>query len=139
MRVILDTNIIVSALISPAGPPALLIRAWLDERFILVSHALQLDELRDVTRRENIRRLIRPAVAGRLVNQIAVLADLPESLPLVERSRDPNDDFFLALCDAGAADWLVTGDKHDLLILEKHGGTRIGTAGQLAREMDLKM
>lgn len=137
MRVVLDTNIFVSALISESGTPARLVGAWLGERFTLVSHALQLDELRDVTRRPALRPLIRPAAAGYLVNRIALKADMPGPLPPVERSPDPKDDFLLALCDAGRADWLVTGDKHDLLALERHGRTRIATAAALAAELGL--
>lgn len=105
---------------------------------LLVSHPLQLDELRDVTRRDRIRAHIRPANAGRLVNQIARLAELPEVLPRVERSPDPRDDFLLALCEAAGADWRATGDKADLLALERHGGTRIVTAGRLAVELRLE-
>src|SRR3546814_10526429 len=62
----LDTNVLLSGLISPAGVPARLIDAWLDGRFTLISHALQLDELREVSRRDKIRKLIRPSEAGRL-------------------------------------------------------------------------
>lgn len=83
MKVVLDTNFLVSALLSPGGMSARLVRGWLDERFTLVSHPLQLDELRDATRRDKIRAHIRPARAGRLVNQIARLAELPETLPRV--------------------------------------------------------
>ena len=138
MRVILDTNILLSGLISLTGTPARLVEAWLDRRFTLVSHPLQLDELREVSRRDKIRRLIRPAEAGRLVNQIALVAEMPDALPVVERSNDPRDDFLLALCEAGSADWLVTGDKDDLLALARHGSTRIGTAAVLAEELNLK-
>ncbi len=138
MKVVLDTNVLVSALLSPGGMPERIVRAWLDERFILVSHPLQLDELRDVTRRDRIRVHIRPAKAGRLVNQIARLAQLPETLPPVERSPDSRDDFLLALCEAGEADWLATGDKADLLALERHGGTRIVTAARLAAELGVE-
>ena len=137
MKVVLDTNVMVSALLSPGGMPARIVRAWLDERFILVSHPLQLDELRDVTRRDRIRAHIRPANAGRLVNQIARLAELPETLPPVERSPDPRDDFLLALSEAGGADWLATGDKADLLVLKRHGGIRIVTAARIAAELGL--
>ena len=137
MRVILDTNILLSGLISPAGIPARLIDAWLDRKFTLVSHALQLDELREVTRRDKIRALVRPFEAGRLVNQIAAIADMPERLPPVERSRDPRDDFLLALCEAGKVDWLVTGDKDDLLALVRHAETAIVTAALFAREQGI--
>lgn len=137
MRVILDTNILLSGLISSRGTPARLIEAWLDRRFILISHALQLDELREVSRREKIRALIRPAEAGRMINQIMLVADMPDALPRVGRSRDPRDDFLLALCDAGQADWLVTGDKDDLHSLRRHGRTHIITAAQLVAELRL--
>ncbi len=138
MRVILDTNILLSGLISPSGIPARLIDAWLDRKFALVSHAIQLDELREVTRRDKIRALVRPFEAGRLVNQIAVIADMPERLPTVERSRDPREDFLLALCEAGKADWLVTGDKDDLLALVRHAETAIVTAAYFAGEQGIR-
>lgn len=138
MRVILDTNILVSALISSRGAPAKLVRAWSSgNRFTLLSHALQLDELRNVSRRDAIRSLIHPAEAGRLVNDIALLAEMPLRLPDIARSADPQDDFLLGLCEAGRADRLVTGDKGDLLALDRHGPTRIVTAAELAAELRL--
>ena len=137
MKAVLDTNLLVSALLSPNGLPAQLVEAWFKGRFILVSHPLQIEELRDVTRRDKIRLHILPAKAGRLVNQIIRLAEMPAALPQVERSRDPRDDFLLALCEAGNADWLATGDKADLLALERHGPTRIVTAARLARELGI--
>lgn len=137
MRVILDTNILLSGIISPMGTPAVLIEAWLDRRFTLVSHAIQLDELREVSRRPKIRALVRSADAGRLVNQIRLVAEMPEALPSVQRSPDPRDDFLLALCEAGKADRLVTGDKDDLLALGQHGPTRIANAARLAEELGL--
>lgn len=137
MRVILDTNVLLSGLIAPGGVPAMLIEAWLDRVFTLISHPIQLDEIRDVGRRDKIRSLVRPAVIGRLINQIALVAEMPERLPPVERSRDPRDDFLLALCEAGAADRLVTGDKADLLSLGKHGQARIVSASGFARELGI--
>src|SRR3546814_2254075 len=79
--------------------------------------------------------LFRSSEAGRLVNQIAAIADMPERLPAVQRSRDPRDDFLLGLCEAGRADWLVTGDKADLLALDRHGVTRIVTASAFAERL----
>ena len=137
MRVVLDTNIFLSGLISPDGVPDRLIRAWLDRRFLLVSHSLQLDEMREVSRREKIRALVRPVEAGRLVNQIARLAEIPTSLPILKRSRDPGDDFLLSLCDVGVVDRLVTGDKNDLLALKRHGTATILTAAAFARELGI--
>ena len=51
-----------------------------------LTHALQLDELRTVTRRQQIRSLIRPSEAGRLVHQIQAHAELVAQLPRLRRS-----------------------------------------------------
>lgn len=128
MRVILDTNILLSALITPAGVTSQIVDAWLDNRFVLLTHAYQLDELRTVTRRPRIRAFIRSAQAGRLINQLQANAEIVDRLPTVQRSNDAADDFLLAMCEAGAADYLVTGDKAGLLGLQTHRGTAIVTA-----------
>lgn len=59
--------------------------------------------------------LLKPHKAGRLVNQIKMLAEDIAPLPRVERSPDPTGDFLLALSEGGQADYLVTGDKSGLL------------------------
>ena len=74
MRVILNTNILISNLISPSGKPAKLIDAWLDGRLARVGHASRLGEFRAVSRRERTRPLLRASEAGRLVNRIACTA-----------------------------------------------------------------
>ena len=58
-----------------------------------------------------IARRIKPHTAGRVVNQLKQVAEMVGSLPNVRQSQDPNDDFLLALCEAGRAEYLVTGDK----------------------------
>jgi putative PIN family toxin of toxin-antitoxin system len=128
MRVILDTNVLLSALIRRDGVPGRVLEAWFDDRFVLITHELQLEELRVVTRRQQIRVLIRPSEAGRLVNQLRANAELMTRLPRTRRSDDPADDFLLALSEAGRADHLVTGDKAGLLRLGSHNDTLILTA-----------
>jgi putative PIN family toxin of toxin-antitoxin system len=128
MRVILDTNVLLSALIRRDSVPGRVLEAWFDDRFVLITHELQLEELRVVTRRQQIRVLIRPSEAGRLVNQLRANAELVTRLPRTRRSNDPADDFLLALSEAGRADHLVTGDKAGLLRLGNHNDTLILTA-----------
>jgi len=132
MRVVLDTNILVSALISPVGRPAAIYDAWEDGKFTLLTCAEQLDELRATLRKPRVAALIKPHKAGRLVNQIKKLAEEIGSLPRVKRSADPNDDFLLALSEAGKADYLVTGDKSGLLSLDRHKATQIVSATSFA-------
>jgi uncharacterized protein len=128
MRVVFDTNIIVSALISPAGKPAAIIDAWLDGKFTLLTCAAHVDELRATLQEPRVAELVRPHHAGRLVNQVKKLAEDVDPLPRVQRSPDPTDDFLLALSEAGKADYLVTGDKSGLLALGRHKGTQIVSA-----------
>ena len=128
MRLILDTNVLVAALLTRNTPPDALYRAWRDGAFVLVTSELQLEELRAVTRREPIRQRIHPAEAGRMVNDLRGLATLVQDLPTLELSPDPYDNFLLAMAQVGRADGLVTGDKRDLLALGRHQGTRILTA-----------
>jgi hypothetical protein len=66
------------------------------------------------------------------VNQIKRLAEDVGPLPRVKRSPDRNDDFLLAMSEAGNADYLVTGDKNGLLSLHRHKATRIISATRFA-------
>jgi len=132
MRVVLDTNILVSALISPAGHPAAIRDAWEDGRFTLLTCDDLLDELRATLQKPAIAKLIAPHKAGRLVNQLRKLTEQVSPLPQVQLSPDPMDDFLLALSEAGKADYLVTGDKSGLLSLRRHKATQIVTAVHFA-------
>jgi putative PIN family toxin of toxin-antitoxin system len=128
MRVILDTNVLVAALITRGTPPDRLYEAWRDGRFTLITSELQLDEFSRVTRREGVRFRIHPAAAGRMVNDLRRLATVVQKLPRVDVSPDPYDNFLLAMADASEADILVTGDKRGVLSLGRHRTTRIMTA-----------
>ena len=108
--------------------PAVIYSAWEDGKFTLLFCAEQLDELRATLQKPRVADLIKPYKAGRLVNPIKRLAEDIGPLPRVKRSPDPNDDFLLALSEAGQADYLVTGDKGGLLSLHRHKTTRIVAA-----------
>lgn len=132
MRVVLDTNILISALMVQSGHPARIYRTWQEGFFTLLTCAEQLDELRATLRKPAIRERIRPYNAGRLVNELRAVAEEIGALPRVQRSPDPTDDFLLALSEAGKADYLVTGDKSGLLALARHQSTRIVPAREFA-------
>ncbi len=125
MRVVLDTNVLISSLISAEGPPAVVYRAWRAGRFVLLSSESQLEEVRRTLRKPSIAAMIRPHSSGRLINQLRRKAIDVGRLPAVTRSADPDDDKVLAIAEAGAADYLVSGDRLGLLALRRHRGTRI--------------
>ena len=132
MRVVLDTNILVSALSAPAGNPAAIYNAWEQGKFTLLTCTEHLDEVRATLQKPRVANLIKPYKAGRLVNQIKKLAEDVGQLPQLKRSPDPGDNYLLALAEAGKADYLVTGDKSGLLVLAHHKSARIITARDFA-------
>ena len=125
MRVVLDTNILVSALLLESSLPAQLLTYWRRGRFELLTATPQFEELYRVTRYPKIRDRLKPAIAGRLINDLRELAQGIEPLPSVDVSPDPCGNYLLAIALGGEADCMVTGDKSDLLFLGKHGKTRI--------------
>jgi len=124
---VVDTNILISALLAETSLPAHLVALWREGRFALLTSADQLDELMRVTRYPKIRERLSPALAGRLINEIRDLAVLLKTVPIVTASPDPYDNYLLAMASAGSADFLITGDKRDLLALRLFEGVRIIT------------
>jgi len=129
---VLDTNILASALLVQTGFPAAIYRAWSERAFALLTCEEQLNELRDTLRKPRIAARIKPHKAGRLVNDIREFAEIVDALPKVQRSPDPTDDFLVALCEGGSAEYLVTGDMSGLLTIGRHRGTQIVTARDFA-------
>lgn len=127
MRLVIDTNILISALLSGTSLPAHLIVLWREGRFDLLTSAEQLDELMRVTRYPKIRERLAPALAGQLSNELRDVAIVVSDMPIVSVSPDPHDNYLLAMASEGEADFLVTGDKRDLLGLKLYEGTRITT------------
>ncbi|MBB6192788.1 hypothetical protein FHS51_003042 [Sphingobium wenxiniae] len=130
MRVVIDTNVFISALLSSRSLPAQLVALWQQGHFSLLTSIEQIEELRRVTRYAKIRARLSPMLAGRLVNELRRIATVLDDLPVVTICRDPWDNYLLATVEAGAANMLITGDKADLLSLERHAGARIITVRQ---------
>jgi len=127
VRLVVDTNVLVSALLSQTSLPAHLVLLWREGRFDLLTSPDQLDELMRVTRYPKIRERLAPALAGRLINEVRDLAVMVTNLPVVAASSDPHDNYLLSIASAGEADFLLTGDKRDLLGLRLYKGTKIVT------------
>jgi putative PIN family toxin of toxin-antitoxin system len=131
LKVVLDTNILISALLVPGSLPHQVVLGWRARRFSLLTCEQQFDEMRRITRLDKLRGRLRPNIAGKLVNELHAYAELHADLPPVYLSPDPDDNWLIALAETGGADFLVTGDKADLLSLGRSGRTQIVTARQL--------
>lgn len=122
MRLVLDTNVLVSGLLFPGGPPSRLVKAWRAGAFDLVTSDFVLDELQRTWRRLAHRLKVPPNDMADFLDTIGVRAELLRiDADMLARAgaaglRDPNDLPILAMLIGSAADFLVTGDK-DLLAL----------------------
>ena len=108
----------------------------MDERraLTLATCAYQLHELRTVCRRTELAKCITPAPAGRLINPLQALALVAsESMPMVDVSADPFDNFLPSCAEATADHYLVSCYKADVLAFMRHSYTRIVTLGSFAR------
>ena len=105
MRVVLDTGVLIAALITTNTPPALIYQAWRKRRFELVTSEWQLDEFRRVSRYPKLRRFLKPTEAGNLVNGLRHQATALKALPTVELSPDPDDNPVLAMAEACQAQY----------------------------------
>jgi putative PIN family toxin of toxin-antitoxin system len=116
LRVVLDVNVLISALLSRAGAPGRLIALWLEGAFELVVSEELLAELGRALAYPKLREHISREDAS---DFIALLRATASMLAGAERpdpiSRDPGDDYLLALAKASAS-VLVSGDR-DLLLL----------------------
>lgn len=135
MRVILDTNVFLSALISPHGAPDIIYRAWRAAKFEIITSLVQLDELRRASRYPKFQTILQPHQVGAMVNNLQ-RATILDSLPTDVEADDPNDAFLLAMARAGNADYLVTGDRRaGLLQMGSFGRTRIVTPSTFCSEV----
>ncbi|MBZ5573402.1 MAG: putative toxin-antitoxin system toxin component, PIN family [Acidobacteriia bacterium] len=138
-RLVIDTNVFVSGLISGAGSPAQVLRAIQDKRVIhLVSDPIVEEYLR-VLDYPQIRRFKR--ITDEFVADIAAyLVYQTERVELVSRmklSPDPDDDVFLETAVDGKANLLVTNDKADLLSLRVVKGIPIVSAREAVIRLGL--
>lgn len=126
MRAVLDTNVIVSALIS-RGPPHQLVAAWRDEAFIALISAQLLAEYARVIRRPQIRQAHRldDEELTRFIGRFLRYAEFVQPVNAISVIlSDPDDNRVLECAIAGNATHIVSGDPH-LLDLGSHAGIHI--------------
>jgi len=113
VRAVLDPNVIISALLSPSGSPARVVKAWLEGGYELVVSPLLLAELERALAYPKLRARVTEAETKEVIELLRRGADLrddPTGPPPV-RSPDPGDDYLVALAAANQA-LIVSGDRH---------------------------
>lgn len=127
MRVVLDTNVVVSGVIKEESPPGQILRRLFQARqFISVTSLEILAEIREVLQRPKVRRYHgwTDEEIDAFVTFLYAESDVTEGKLTVNVARDPQDNKFLACASECNADYLVSGDD-DLLQLEVFERTQI--------------
>ena len=115
MRVVIDTNIFVSAAINPRGALAQVLDAWRDHQYELLISPSILEEVLEVIKRPSIRSRHgwsdeEIEIFFRGLQLFAVIT--PDDFAIAEVEDDPDDDKFLVCAVEGAADYIISGDPH---------------------------
>lgn len=128
MRIVIDTNLLVSAIIS-SGLPRQLLNAARNGEFELCTSEVLLAELQRVLGRTKFANRLAGQMPESIVADLRALAVVvaPTHIPHVVLT-DPDDDHVLAAALAGAAALIASGDRHDLLPLGSYEGIPILSA-----------
>jgi putative PIN family toxin of toxin-antitoxin system len=108
-RIVMDTNILVSALLTPFGAPSGVLDLVLNGDVVLLFDDRIMAEYRDVLHRRRFG--FDPALVGHLVEYIEATGEHVVGHPFGARLRDPSEAPFLEVAVTGMADALVTGNK----------------------------
>ena len=139
LRVVLDTNVFVSSLLSTQGLPAQVLHAWREGRYMLVTSPPIIAEIVEVLESPRISKkyLIGQEDIEHLVDLLKTDTILVPGRAAVKGSvpQDPRDEMFLACAIDANADCIVSGDRH-LLDLQTLRGIPILTVNEFAEELE---
>ena len=136
MRVVVDTGILVSALIRPKETIGDVLHALRDGRFIPIYSTAMMLEVTDVLSRPKIQEKyhVQPGDIEALINLVRLRGELVIPKQTVTACRDPKDNKFLEAALTGEADAIVTGDD-DLLVLNPFEGVDILRPAELLAKL----
>ncbi|AEB11279.1 putative toxin-antitoxin system toxin component, PIN family [Marinithermus hydrothermalis] len=127
MRVVLDTNVYIAALLTPYGVPWRVLELWYEGQYELVISQPVFAELQEVLGRKKFAKRIDPLLSDALLEDLKRLATWVRlKAPANVSVRDPKDLMVLGTALGGKARFIVTGDE-DMLVLRSFRGIRILT------------
>jgi putative PIN family toxin of toxin-antitoxin system len=135
MRVVLDTNILVSYILTQGKTLSRIIDHWERGSFVVLTSPALLAELKDVLQRPRLRPYMSadPQVLLHVLEHDA--HQVPGELILTGVCRDSKDDIFIACAVEGGANFLVSGDD-DLLVLDNYQGIQMVSPSTFLQLLD---
>jgi putative PIN family toxin of toxin-antitoxin system len=138
LRVVLDTNVFVSGLLSKTGLPAKILDAWRAGQYLLIASPPIVAEIKRVLQAPRIRE--KYFITDGDIEQLIILlekealivpgyTDVKDAIP-----DDPSDEMFLACAVDAAADFVVSGDRH-LLEISQYKGIPIITVNEFEEKL----
>src|SRR5580658_7469303 len=97
MLVLLDSNILISAMISIHGSPARIVDQWRERRFHLLTCQEQIDEIRTTCRHQRFRTILQPHLVGKMLNSLYAATVWPAPILRKHKAADPTDSYLLDL------------------------------------------
>jgi len=138
-KIVLDTNILISALISKKATPHILYQAWWEYKiYSLITSTYQMREFERVVQYPKLQRFLKKDEVHTMIRGLYDFAIIVKEIPEVNYSPDPDDNIILGTAIAGEANILVTGDKKDLLNLKKINNIAILTARDAVKIMNIR-
>jgi len=132
-RVVVDTNVLISRLLSPASPPGRALSHVVRNGRLLASEAT-MAELAEVLSRPKFDRYITLTERQHFLRMLGRIVEMPPITTRFDECRDPSDNKFLDLAISGEASAIVTGDA-DLLALHPFHDTPILTPGAYLKQV----
>jgi putative PIN family toxin of toxin-antitoxin system len=138
LRVVLDTNVFVSGLLSKTGLPAKILDAWRAGHYLLITSPPMVTEIKRVLETPRIRE--KYFITNGDIEQLIILlekdalivpghTDVKNAIP-----DDPSDEMFLACAMDASADFIVSGDRH-LLYISQYKGVPIITVNEFEEKL----
>lgn len=122
MRVLFDTNVLISYLLTPKrGAITTIVEAGFEKKYqLLLPNEVVTELKKKIARKPYLSQKISQTTIQKFIKALSTIAETlsPITEPIPEVGRDFKDDYLLAYSFVGDADYLVTGDR-DLLILKQ--------------------
>ena len=131
MKIVFDTNVLVSALISDGKPRELLNTIVIRGHTVIISKKI-IKEFVEVTADPKIQKYVTRHEVARFLHNLLPVSKVVIVRSKMGESRDPKDNPILATAYDGRADYLVSGDE-DLLNMEKFRGIRIVKVAEMLK------